>query len=389
MKKLWLAAIVLVPLMAVASSFDQTLSYDPKSESYGYSSEDFPGGGSYLGVNTQDITPDRVGALKLKDESGVEITTVDQDSPAGKVGLKEHDVILTVNGNKVESVEQLRRMIREIPAGRTAKLGVSRNGQFMNFDVQLAERDKFMAGHVPKFNVHIPPMPPMPNIGDMDIPQVSVVVVHSSVRSGLMIENLTPQLGDYFGAKNGQGVLVRSVEKGSRAEKAGFRAGDVIVKVGKEAVHDSGDFSHALQAQRSGGSVPVGIIRDRKVQTITLTLPERKQSGDLFPEESFDFPEINIDADFDIQAINTEMAQLRPQIELAVREVHNHVEKVNKEMVQHRKELLNQQKEMRRQQRELQRQLRDQSSRWRNQWNEKRRELQRELLELQHGSAEI
>src|SRR5215471_7949354 len=152
MKSYLLAAIVLMPLIAAASSFDQTLSYDPRSESYGYSSEDFPGGGSYLGVNTQDITPDRVSALKLKDESGVEITTVDQDSPAGKAGLKEHDVILTVNGNKVESVEQLRRMIREIPAGRTAKLGISRNGQPMHFDVQLADRGKFMAGHFPKFD---------------------------------------------------------------------------------------------------------------------------------------------------------------------------------------------------------------------------------------------
>lgn len=388
MKYYLLAAVVLVPLIAAASSFDQTLSYDPRSESYGYSSEDFSGGGSYLGVNTQDITPDRVSALKLKDESGVEITTVDQDSPAGKAGLKEHDVILTVNGNKVESVEQLRRMIREIPAGRTAKLGVSRNGQPMHFDVQLADRSKFMAGHFPKFDVHVPPMPPMPNFNEMDIPQVSVVVVHSSVRSGLMIENLTPQLGDYFGAKNGQGVLVRSVEKGSRAEKAGFRAGDVIIKVGKEAVHDSGDFSHALQAQRSGGSVPVGIIRDKREQTITLTLPERKQSGDLFPEESLDFPEIEVDADV-VQAINTEMAQMRPQIQLAVREARKDAEQVSKEFVQHRKELLNQQREMRRQQRELQRQLRDQASQWQKQWNEQRRELQRELLELQHGSAEI
>lgn len=388
MKTYLLAAVVLVPLIAAASSFDQALSYDPRSESYGYSSEDFPGGGSYLGVNTQDITPDRVSALKLKDESGVEITTVDQDSPAGKAGLKEHDVILTVNGNKVESVEQLRRMIREIPSGRVAKLGISRNGQPMNFDVQLADRGKVMAGHVPKFDVHIPPMPPMPNFNDMDFPQVSVVVVHSSARSGLMIENLTPQLGDYFGAKNGHGVLVRSVEKGSRAEKAGFRAGDVIVRVGKEPVHDSGDFSHALQSQRSGGPVTVGIIRDKREQTITLTLPERKQSGDLFPEESFDFPDINVDADM-VEVINTEMAELRPQIQLAVREARKDAEQVSKEMVQHKKELLNQQKDMRRQQRELQRELRDQTSQWRRQWNEQRRELQRELLELQHGFAEI
>ena len=62
----------------------------------------------------------------------MEVTLVDQDAPAGKAGIKEHDVILTVNGSGVESVEQLRRMIHEIPPGRVVTLGISRDGQSMN-----------------------------------------------------------------------------------------------------------------------------------------------------------------------------------------------------------------------------------------------------------------
>ena len=89
-------------------------------------------------------------------------------------------------------------------------------------------------------------MPQMPAMPDIDIP-ISVVIAHSSLRSGLMVENITPQLGDFFGVKGGNGVLVRSVEKGSRGEKAGFRAGDVIVKVNDQIVHDSSDFTHALR----------------------------------------------------------------------------------------------------------------------------------------------
>src|SRR5256886_17684850 len=90
-------------------------------------SDDF-GAGSYLGVDTRDVTPDRLAELKLKEEHGVEVTTVDQDAPAGKAGIKEHDVILSVNGTTVESVEQLRRMMHEIPPGRMVTLGISRNG---------------------------------------------------------------------------------------------------------------------------------------------------------------------------------------------------------------------------------------------------------------------
>ena len=71
--------------------------------------------GAYMGVDIADVTTDRLSALKLKDERGVEVTMVDQDAPAGKAGLKEHDVILSMNGTNVESGAQLRRMIRETP----------------------------------------------------------------------------------------------------------------------------------------------------------------------------------------------------------------------------------------------------------------------------------
>jgi serine protease Do len=398
MHKYLLILLILLPLAAAAVAPDQTPSFDPLTGSYGFPSEDFENRGSYLGVDTRDISPDRVSTLQLKNESGVEVTMVDQDAPAGKAGIKEHDVILTVNGNKVESVEQLRRMIREIPAGRTVDIGISRNGQPMKLQAQLAERH---SNRAMKFNM--PPMPSvsaLPNMSDFDVP-VSVVVVHSAMRSGLMVENLTPQLGDYFGAKNGHGVLVRSVEKGSRAEKAGFRAGDVIVRVGRDPVHDSGDFNHALQSHRAKGSVAVGIIRDKKEQSITLTLPPKRESGELFPEESFEFPDVEIDARAELSDIKTEMARLQPQIELAIRESRRDIEKVQRDAERVKKQVCAEHKEqlteMRKQQEEMRKQLREQTSRlrekwnteWRKNWEEQWKELQRELRELQESAAEI
>src|SRR5215813_10323536 len=396
MHKYLLILLILLPLAAAAVAPDQTPSFDPLTGSYGFPSEDFENRGSYLGVDTRDISPDRVSTLQLKNESGVEVTMVDQDAPAGKAGIKEHDVILTVNGNKVESVEQLRRMIREIPAGRTVDIGISRNGQPMKLQAQLAERH---SNRAMKFNM--PPMPAvsaLPNMSDFDVP---VVVVHSAMRSGLMVENLTPQLGDYFGAKNGHGVLVRSVEKGSRAEKAGFRAGDVIVRVGKDPVHDSGDFNHALHSHRAQGSVAVGIIRDKKEQSITLSLPPKRESGELFPEESFEFPDVEIDARAELSDIKTEMARLQPQIELAIRESHRDIEKVQREAERVKKQVCAEHKEqlteMRKQQEEMRKQIREQTSRlrekwnteWRKNWEEQWKELQRELRELQESAAEI
>ncbi len=284
--------------------------------------------GAYMGVDIADVTTDRLSALKLKDERGVEVTMVDQDAPAGKAGLKEHDVILSMNGTEVESGAQLRRMIRETPAGRVVTLGVSRDGQPLTLKVQLADRHKSVAwGPKPKdFKFE---MPNMPNMSDFDVP-VSVVVVHSSIRSGLMVENITPQLGDFFGVKNGKGVLVRSVEKGSRADKSGFRAGDVIVRVNSQTVNDTSDFSHAIRST-SSGSVTVGVIRDKREQTLTLPLPERKDSGDML-EESFDAPDFDAEAHIDLTEMRDEMAQLKPQMQFALQESSRIVEEARPEI---------------------------------------------------------
>ncbi|HLW87728.1 MAG TPA: PDZ domain-containing protein [Terriglobales bacterium] len=351
-----LLAFTLTTIVAYAESSG----VDSKSEIFGISSEDV-GGSSYLGVDTRDITTDRLGALKLKEERGVEVTMVDQDAPAGKAGLKEHDVILTVNGAEVESVEQLRRMIRETPPGRIVALGLSRDGQPMTIKVQLADRktNNYAYGYSygPKgkdFHFEMPPMPPMPpmpDVGDMDIP-VSIVVVHSSARSGLMVENLTPQLGDFFGTKNGQGVLVRSVEKGSRADKAGFRAGDVIVKINGEAIHDSSDFSHALRS-RKDNTANVGVIRDKKEVNITITLPERKQSE---YRESLITPEMDAETGAEWSKFQSEMAELKPEMEEAVNRA---MEQVGPEVERYEREMVRQNRDLQREMRDLHRSYRD------------------------------
>src|SRR6202171_5092845 len=284
---LCMSLFALVVCLSSSAQPEQS-NYDGTGESWswGYSSEEGGGGSPYLGVDIADVSPERLGELKLKEEHGAEVTMVDQDAPAGKAGLHEHDVIVSLNGTAVESTAQLRRMIKETPAGRVVTLGISRDGQPLTIKVQLADRRKSMAWE-PKINIEIPKMPQMPTMPDFDMP-VSVVVVHQSARSGLMVENITPQLGEFFGVKGGNGVLVRTVEKGSRGEKAGFRAGDVVVKVNNQPVHDTSDFTHALRSS-AGGAPAVTVMREKREQNLTLTLPEKKDSGRLL-EDSFDIP---------------------------------------------------------------------------------------------------
>jgi len=235
-------------------------------------------GRSYLGVDIRDVTTDSMAALKLKEERGVEITMVDADAPAGKAGLREHDVIIDFNGTAVESEEQIRRLIREVPPGRTVTLGISRDGNPMKINVQLADHGTVVAQAAPRVIIPTPRVREFPRNG-MDLP--FQIQTYSSVL-GVQTESLTRQLGEYFGVKDGEGVLVRSVEKGSAAEKAGLKAGDVIVKADNEKLTDRSDLSHILRSHRTGGKMTLVVMRDKHEQTLTVTLPDRGSRDSSF-----------------------------------------------------------------------------------------------------------
>lgn len=366
MRRYVLTSIALLPLLLSFShaATAQNLTVDQPAQAWIFSSED-SGSTSYLGVDIADVTTERIGALKLKDEKGVEVTMVDQDAPAGKAGIREHDVILSMNGTAVESKAQLQRMIHETPPGRIITLGLSRDGQPITIKVQLADKHKEFTTWVnPDIHVKIPDV----RVPDIDIPAINMVMVTTSARSGLMVENITPQLGEFFGVKNGNGVLVRSVEKGSRAEKAGFRAGDVIVKVNDEMIHDTSDFSHAVRS-RNGASVSIGVMRDKKEQNLNLSLPERKDSGDLIWEESFDGEhQIQAESALEFSKMQDYIAKLQPEWELAAENSRKAASALQKEMCKEQREFHRQterQKEqMQKDMEKLRRELRQMQQDW-------------------------
>ncbi len=375
MRKHIVTSIVLVPLLLGFSQAAQKTSVDGPGQSLVLFSDD-SGTSSYLGVDISDVTTERLAVLKLKEEKGVEVTMVDQDAPAGKAGMKEHDVILSMNGTAIESGAQLRRMIHETPPGRVVTLGLSRDGQPMTVKVQLSDKHKEFPAMGSDFHFNMPEI----HIPDIDIPRIEMMTVTSSVRSGLTLENITQQLGDFFGVKNGNGVLVRSVEKGSRAEKAGFRAGDVIVKVNDESVHDTSDFTHAVHS-REGKSVSVGVVRDKKEQNLNLSLPERKESGELIDEEeSMDGqPLIDAESDVEVTDLRQEIAKVQPQLELAAENARAAARAVGREVCEQQRKVRQQSEKLRNQ---AQIQLKRNQERLKMQLDQVRQELGRHLADI-------
>ena len=219
--------------------------------------------GGFLGVGIQEITPERAKALKVRDEAGVEITSVIHDSPAEAAGLKAGDVVISYNGQKVEGREQFSRMVRETPVGHEAKLDVVRNGATQTAMVKIDNRmlPRILAPDGVHLNMPDMPMP--------DIPRVFQGM--NSPMLGIEAESIDGQLAAYFGSKD-PAVLVRTVLKNSAAEKAGLKAGDVILRVDDIKVASAADISARLRATQ-GKSVQLALLREHKEMNITV-MPE-------------------------------------------------------------------------------------------------------------------
>jgi serine protease Do len=219
-------------------------------------------GGPFLGVGLAEIDANRAKELKLKEDYGVEITSVHEGSPAEKAGVKPGDVVLEYNGQRVEGMEQFGRMVRETPPGREVKLTISRDGVTQTLTAMLASRkDQAFAG-----NFHFE----MPEIHLPDIPQIYTTL--RTARLGVEAESLGPQLSEYFGVK--EGVLVRSVLENTTAQKAGIKAGDVITKVDGMAVTSPSELSGAVRSASSKKTYSVELTRDRKPQTVTVAVDD-------------------------------------------------------------------------------------------------------------------
>ncbi len=238
------------------------------------------GGGSYLGVYISEVNAEDVSQLGLKREYGARIEDVSDDSPAQKAGLQADDVIVGWNGSQVESAAQLRRMVTETPAGREVKLEVIRDKKNQDVTVEIAERESMVRsfsfrGPAPG---QIEELKERMRVGGEGTgwhsPAVgNVFAFMGGGRLGVGIQSVGDQLGEYFGLDGRDGVLVTSVEEDSPAEKAGLKAGDIILSVGGTPIDGTGEVARAIR-EAEQGPIAVGILRDRKERNVTVELPE-------------------------------------------------------------------------------------------------------------------
>ena len=241
--------------------------------------------GAYLGVGLRDVTSDDVDRLGLPRERGALIESVAEGSPAAEAGFLASDVIMSWNGQAIESVAALGRLVRETPAGRSVELGIYRGGSPRTIAVELGDH----ASMAQALQTRIGPemrarleearekmreaRKHLHEYGE----QLRECWVAGRGRMGVRLQGLTDQLAEYFGVEAG-GALVASVREDSPAAAAGMRAGDIIVRIGAEAVGGAGEAGRAVR-QADAGPIEVALVRNGQERSVTVTLPEREESG--------------------------------------------------------------------------------------------------------------
>jgi len=251
--------------------------------------DDAPG---WLGIRMDEVSSAKAKELKLPAERGALVTYVSDDSPAAKAGLKVNDVVTDFEGQRVESTMALQRMVREVPSGRTVTLNVWRDGHSQTVSVQIGSRRSsrfkthdgnfaYIAPEGPEsFSVEtpivpmpaMPAMPAIPSLQGFEWNGLRGMRIFGGPMLGIDAEDLSGQLGNIFGAPDGQGVLVREVMPGTPAEKAGLKAGDVIVRADGKRVTSTEDLRSIFRDAAEKADKSSSGADSEKAQTITSEL---------------------------------------------------------------------------------------------------------------------
>lgn len=220
-------------------------------------------------------------------KSGVLVDTITPGGPADKAGIKSGDTISEFDGERVRSVAQFSRVVRESTPDRGVPVVLSRGGQRLtvtvapesrswsdDFSMRLLDLPRAAVAPRPPTPPAVPraARPPMPFDSDALSDMPRVMRLWNTRGIGLTIESIDDQLAQYFGVK--EGVLVKSVLVDSASQKAGLKAGDVITAINGTKIYDASDVNRAIDRVGENGEFTVEVVRDKKTQSLKGKIDE-------------------------------------------------------------------------------------------------------------------
>jgi serine protease Do len=203
----------------------------------------------WLGVYIQEVTPDLAESMGLPEAKGALVADVLKNGPAKAAGIERGDLIVGFEGQPIKDSRELPLLVGRTPIGTVATVKLLRHGKTREVKITVAE------SHEEELAMSLGPhrRPPA-----------------GSAPFGLNVKDLSAQLAKELGLENRGGVVISSVEPGSRAEQAGLRARDIILEIDRKPVADVKSYKHALKASGKGKVVLLLIKRGRNSVYVAL-----------------------------------------------------------------------------------------------------------------------
>ena len=197
----------------------------------------------YVGIGMQPIAQEMVDFFKLENSKGVLVTSVIEDSPADKAGLKKDDVVIQIDDKKIEDPQDLRNVIGFTTPGTEVEFTIIRDGKQKKVPLTVGSQ------------------------------QASELADTSDAgrKLGLTVRTIDEELAEqYDNANEGEGVVVTEVKPNSPAAREGIREGMVILEVNRIEVSDVGEFNAALEESDDGRAYLFVKISRRYAQWFVL-----------------------------------------------------------------------------------------------------------------------
>jgi serine protease Do len=197
----------------------------------------------WLGVTVQTLTRELAASFGLKNTRGALVTEVAAGSPAAKAGIERGDVILAVNGRKLETMNDLPKQVAALPVGRPANVTIFRDGKTREMPVEIGTLDD-----------------------DRSQPEKEE---NAEKVFGLTLGDISPEAMRYYGLEGDRGALVTAVEGDGPAAEAGIQPGDLIIEAGGRPTANAAELRAVTAKANSGQGLRLLVQRrDRLFYTV-------------------------------------------------------------------------------------------------------------------------
>jgi serine protease Do len=205
---------------------------------------------SMIGVQVQSVTPELAKSFGMAEPGGALVAEVNPDSPAAKAGIHRGDIIIEFNGQAIHEMNELPRLVSNLPPGTKSTVKVLRDGKEKTFNITVTEMTE-----------EKPAQPAAGEGGEEETPL------------GLSVKNLTPELAKRFRLRDTKGVVVIRVAPGTPGADAGLMPGDLVLEVAGHAVSTVKEYLEALKKLKKGQVARFLIKRQGRTLYQTVEVP--------------------------------------------------------------------------------------------------------------------